>query len=255
MFFSEKLKSFKNLSHCFFSRKNGFSSGAYESLNCGLGSNDSKNLVVKNLQKVSKYFDIVPNDLKIMNQTHSSKVIILDEKNKFSNRFHSDALITKLDKIAIGVLSADCVPILFYDKRNNVIGCVHAGWKGAKSGVIENTVEKFRILNKKNEIFSAVGPCIGKDSYEVGNEFVDLFIKDKKENSNFFNEKNNNKFYFDLRGYVNSILEKCDISEIENINMDTVKDEENFFSFRRSTLKGDKDYGRCISVILINSLN
>tara|TARA_A100001015_G_scaffold286612_1_gene355505 strand:- start:2726 stop:3493 length:768 start_codon:yes stop_codon:yes gene_type:complete len=255
MFFSEKLKSFKNLSHCFFSRRNGSSSGIYKSLNCGLGSKDSKASVVKNLQKVSKYFNIKPNDLKIMNQTHSSKVLVLDEKNKFFNRFESDALITKLHKIAIGVLSADCIPILFYDKKNNVIGCVHAGWKGARSGVIENTVAKFRSLNKKNEIFSAVGPCIGKDSYEVGNEFVDLFIRDKRENSIFFNEKNNNKFYFDLRGYVNSILEKCDISGIENINMDTVKDEENFFSFRRSTLNGDKDYGRCISVILINSLN
>ena len=255
MFFSKKLKLIKNVSHCFFSRKNGFSNGIYKSLNCGLGSKDEKELVLKNLQQVSNFFKIKPNDLKIMSQTHSPKVLLLDEKNKSLNKFQSDALVTGLDNIGIGVLTADCVPILFYDKINNLIGCAHAGWKGAKSGVIENTVNQFKKLNKKNQIIAVVGPCIGKKSYEVGNEFVNLFINEKRENLNFFSKKNYKKFYFDLRGYVNNILRKCDISEIENIDMDTLKDSENFFSFRRSTIRGDIDYGRCISVIVINSLN
>ena len=137
-----------------------------------------------------------------------------------------------------------------------IVGCAHSGWKGALGGIVKNTIKKFNELkSNNNDLIAVVGPCIGKKSYEVGNEFVNLFIKEKRENLNFFSKKNDKKFYFDLRGYVNNILGKCDISEIENIDMNTFEDSENFFSFRRSTIKGDIDYGRCISVIVINSLN
>ena len=123
-----------------------------------------------------------------------------------------------------------------YDKINNLIGCAHAGWKGAKSGVIENTINQLKKLNKKNEIIAVVGPCIGKKSYEVGNDFVNLFERKKRKFKNFFSKKNDKKFYFDLRSIVNNILRKCDISEIENIDMNTFEDSEKFFSFRRSKL-------------------
>ena len=124
-----------------------------------------------------------------MSQTHSSKVLLLDEKNKPLNRFKSDALITGLDNIGIGVLTADCVPILFYDKINNLIGCAHAGWKGAKSGVIENTVDQLKKLNKKNEIIAVVGPCIGKKSYEVEMSLLIFLLKKKREFKFFFQKE------------------------------------------------------------------
>ena len=186
MFYSEKFKSFKNIKHCFFSKNNGFSKGIYLSLNCGLGSKDDKINVIKNLKFVSNSMSVSSNNLILMNQTHSNKVTVINKKNKNSKQIDSDALITDLHDVAIGVLTADCVPIILYDKTNNVIGCIHAGWKGAISGIIKNTINKFKELNSVNEIFASVGPCIGKESYEVGEEFFQNFIKESNSNRRFF---------------------------------------------------------------------
>ena len=251
MFHSKKLGQFNNIKHCFFSKNNGFSQGIYQSLNCGIGSNDKKENVIKNLSFVSKKMHVEIEDLILMHQTHSNKVVVIDESNHKNKKITADALITKLKGVVLGVLTADCVPIILYDEINNIIGCVHAGWKGAISGVIENTLDKFREMNKKNKINASVGPCIGNESYEVGLEFYDKFLKDSEINEKFFSKKNNEKFLFNLRGYVNNKLLNCGVINIDNINADTFKDTDNFFSHRRSQKLREEDYGRCISIICL----
>jgi len=249
MFYSNKLSQFNNIKHCFFSKNNGFSKGIYQSLNCGFGSNDKKENVKKNLDLVSKKMDIKKEDLILMHQTHSNKVIVIDKKNQKNKKIIADALITKLEGLAIGVLTADCVPIILYDEVNQIIGCVHAGWKGAISGVIENTLNKFKEINNNNKIIAAIGPCIGNENYEVGLEFYDNFLKDSEINKKFFSKKNNKKFIFNLRGYINDKLSNWGVLSVDNIDIDTFKDSDNFFSYRRSKKLGEPDYGRCISTI------
>ena len=191
MFYSKKLKKFKNINHCFFSRKDGFSKGIYKSLNCGQGSKDKKKNINRNLEIVAKRFKIQKKELILMHQTHSNKVLII--KNKKKLKIKSDAMITKVKGLALGVVTADCVPIILYDSHNQIIGCVHAGWKGAFSGIIENTIKKFKKLNPKCKINAAVGPCIGKKSYEVDLDFYRKFISRSKKNITYFIKKKRKK--------------------------------------------------------------
>ncbi|MFL2882909.1 MAG: peptidoglycan editing factor PgeF [Pelagibacteraceae bacterium] len=253
MFYSKKLNEFNNLRHCFFSRKNGFSNDIYKSLNCGLGSNDKKENILKNLDFVSKSMNVKKDNLILMNQTHSKNVILLDERNIKNNRLNSDALITKLNNVAIAVLTADCVPIILYDELNKVIGCIHAGWKGASSGIIENTVKMFEKISVKTKIIAAVGPCIGNKSYEVGLDFYKNFLSSSEKNKVFFKNIPKNRFLFDIRAYVNEKLKNCGINNVDNIEYDTFKDNENFFSYRRSKKLDQPDYGRCISTICLKT--
>ena len=250
MFYSNKLTKFNNIKHCFFSKKNGYSKGVYHSLNCGPGSKDKKENVKKNLDLVSEKFGIKRKNLVLMHQTHSNKVIVINKKNK-NKKIIADALVTKSEGLAISVLTADCVPIILYDEINNVIGCIHAGWKGAISGIIENTLNKFKEMNINNKINAAIGPCIGHESYEVGLEFFNKFLKDSEINKKFFSKKNNEKFLFNLRDYVNNKLSNFGVHNIDNINADTFKDTDNFFSYRRSQKLKEADYGRCISTICL----
>ena len=246
MFYSKIFKKFKNINHCFFSKKGGFSKGIYKSLNCGKGSKDNKKNVFRNLNLVSKKIKINSKNLMLMHQTHSNKVIII--KNKNVKKFNSDAIITKLKNTALGVVTADCVPIILYDIKNEIIGCIHAGWKGASSGIIENTGSKFKKLGRKNKIYACIGPCIGKLSYEVDLDFYKKFITIDKKNITYFSKKNKNKKLFDLRKYVGDKLIKLNV-KVEHINHDTFKDKNNFFSYRRSQKLRENDYGRCISVV------
>tara|TARA_B100000427_G_scaffold314159_1_gene307084 strand:+ start:355 stop:1119 length:765 start_codon:yes stop_codon:yes gene_type:complete len=249
MFYSKKLNQFNNIKHCFFSKNNGYSEGIYKSLNCGPGSKDKRENVIKNLNLVSKKMGIKKEELILMHQTHSNNVIIIDEKNKKNKKLVADALVTKLEGVALGVLTADCAPIILYDEINQIIGCIHAGWKGAHSGIIENTLKKFKEINKNNKITASIGPCIGNKNYEVDLEFYEIFLKDSKINKKFFSRKDSNKFLFNIRGYVNNKLSDLGVLSIDNINADTFKDEDNFFSYRRSKKLGEPDYGRCISTI------
>ena len=246
MFFSKRLKKFKNINHCFFSKKGGFSEGIYRSLNCGKGSRDSKSNIHKNLNLISKKIKI--KKLILMHQTHSNKVIIIKNNNKNYKKFNSDSIITKLTNIALCVVTADCVPIILYDVKNKIIGCIHAGWKGASSGIIENTISKFKKLSSKNKIYACIGPCIGKKSYEVDLNFYKKFIKIAKKNTIYFANKNKSKKLFDLRKYTSDKLTKLDV-KVEHIKRDTFKDKNNFFSYRRSQKLRENDYGRCISVV------
>ena len=253
MFFSKKLKSSNNINHCFFTKNGGVSQGVYSSLNCGLGSGDKKENILKNLDIVAKNIGMNTENLFTMNQTHSNKVVVVDSTNKHIKRVSADALVTNQKNIVLSVLTADCVPLLIYDEVNQIIGSVHAGWKGALGGIIENTFNEILKINRNGKINVAIGPCIGVNNYEVGQDFYERFIQKSIKNKNFFLLSKKDKLLFDLRKYVNSKFEELKVNHVENIDFDTFSENKNFFSFRRSKLAGEKDYGRCISVIsLIN---
>ena len=247
MFYSKKLKKFREIKHCFFTRKGGFSKGFYKSLNCGRGSMDFKNNINRNLRYVSKKMDVKPHNLILMYQTHSNKVLEITKKN-LKKRIVSDAMVTKINKIALGVVTADCVPILIYDSKRRIVGCIHAGWKGAFSGIIKNTIMKIRKLEPNNDIYASVGPCIGEKSYEVDLKFFKKFVNKSRKNKKYFSNKNKNKKLFNLRKFVADKLLELKV-KIDHVNHDTFKETNNFFSFRRTTILKQKDYGRCISVI------
>ena len=189
MFYSKKLKKFREIKHCFFTRKGGFSKGFYKSLNCGRGSMDFKNNINRNLRYVSKKMGVKPYNLILMYQTHSNKVLEITKKN-LKKRIVSDAMVTKINKIALGVVTADCVPILIYDSKRRIVGCIHAGWKGAFSGIIKNTITKIRKLEPNNDIYASVGPCIGEKSYEVDLKFFKKFVNKSRKNKKYFSNKN-----------------------------------------------------------------
>ena len=252
MFFSKKLKKFENLKHCFFSRKNGASKGYYESLNCGLGSRDKKENVLKNLEIVAKKITCSKESLITLNQKHTSQVVHFDIDKSVKNKLTGDAIVSEVKNIGIGILTADCAPIFFYDHKKKIIGCAHAGWRGALNGVIKNTVKQFNELNSNyNDLIAVVGPCIDKKNYEVKIDLFEKFISQDKNNENFFNKISSEKYLFDLRGFINKELSNLNIKNIDNVEMDTFSERELFYSYRRSRLNREPDYGRCISVILM----
>ncbi len=247
MFFSKKLKKFNDIKHCFFSRTGGFSKGLYKSLNCGRGSKDNRKTIQRNLKLVSNKMGIKRKNLILMHQTHSNRVLEIN-KNNLEKKINSDAIITRLKNIALGVVTADCAPILIYDYKNKVVGCIHAGWRGAISGIIKNTVSKIKKINASNKIYASIGPCIGKSSYEVDLSFYKKIVSKSLKNKNYFRSKGKNKKLFNLRKYTADKLTKLGV-KIDHVNYDTFKDKNNFFSYRRSTILKQTDYGRCISII------
>ena len=252
MFFSSKLSKFKNLKHCFFSRKNGVSKGYYESLNCGIGSEDKKENVLKNLELVSKKINCKKESLITLNQKHTNQVIHFKDEISVKNKLSADAIVSEVKNTGIGILTADCAPILFYDPKKKIIGCAHSGWKGALNGIVKNTIKKFNELNSKNEnLIAVVGPCISKKNYEVKKDFFNKFISQNIKNEIFFKEINKETFFFDLRGFINNEMTNLGIKNIENIKMDTFSEKEFFYSYRRACHYNEKDYGRCISVIIM----
>ena len=249
MIYSKKLKTFKLIKHCFFTRKGGFSKGIYKSLNCGKGSRDKKKNILKNLGLVSKIIGVRKENLILMHQTHSNRVTKINNTNK-RKKINADAMITNTRGLALAVVTADCVPILIYDKENGIVGCIHAGWRGAIADIIKKTIIAIKKLNKKNRIYASIGPCIGKKSYEVDTKFFKNFTKKSKKNKIYFSKKNKNKLLFNLRKFVADKLLVLRVS-VDHINRDTFKDKNNFFSYRRSTILKQRDYGRCISVIRV----
>ena len=252
MFFSKKLQKFENLKHCFFSRKNGFSKGLYASLNCGLGSGDKKENVLKNLNLVSKKIGCKDELLITLNQIHSNKVVYFEKESSIKNKLPGDAIVTKIKNVGIGILTADCAPILLYDPQKKIIGCIHSGWRGALNGVIKNTINKFKELDSNiNNLIAVVGPCIRKENYEIKIDFYEKFINQNPKYEIFFKKITGDKYIFDLRGFINNKISDLNIKKIENVKMDTFTAQETFYSHRRSRLNNEKNYGRCISVILM----
>ena len=252
MIFSKKLKKFKDIKHGFFNRKGGKSTGIYKSLNCGIGSSDNKKNVLRNIKIVCKKIGCSRKKLVLLHQVHSNKFSFIDEKYNFNNkRIKADALITNLRNVAIGVLTADCVPILIYDKKLKIIAAIHAGWKGLYKDIIYKIII---FLKKKgsntNNLYAAIGPCIFEKNYEVQKDFKDRFLKKNKKNSIFFKSRKN-KTYFSLNNYVYNQLKEKGIKRIELINKNTFDKKNNFFSARRSIQDNKNDYGRNISIIMI----
>ena len=251
MFYSKKLLKQKEIRHCFFNRKGGKSKGIYKSLNCGKGSLDNKNHVNANLIIASKKLSKVSNKLILLNQIHSNKYFFIKDHKSKKNKLIGDALITNKRKIILGVLTADCVPILIFDKKLKMISALHAGWKGAFKGII-STVIKYFIKNgsETKNLIAAIGPCISQKNYEVQKDFKSKFLKQSENNKIFFTNIRN-KTYFSLNKYVNFQLKSFGVKKIDIINKDTYNPKNNFFSARRSNHKKENDYGRNISLIMI----
>ena len=250
---SKKLSKFKNIKHGFFNKKGGKSNGIYKSLNCGIGSSDKKKNVRNNLKIVCKKINCFSKKLILLNQIHSNKFYFISKNFKFNKKkLKGDALITNVKNIAIGVLTADCVPILIYDKNLKVISIIHAGWKGAYIGIIKKVI-KFLINNGSNarDLIAVIGPSISQKNYEIQKDFKDKFLKKDKQNKIFF-KLIKNKTYFSLNRYIYSQLKKLGINSLEVINKDTFNQKNNFFSARRSIHNKENDYGRNISIIMIN---
>jgi len=249
---SKKLSKFRDIKHGFFNKLGGQSLGIYKSLNCGLGSFDNKTRISKNLLIVEKKIKSNSNKIVLLNQIHSNKFYYIDKKSNPNNkRFEGDALITNKSNTPIGVLTADCAPILMFDKKNRVIAAIHAGWKSAYKGILKKVI-KFMIKKgcSVNDITVVIGPCISIKNYEVKKDFIKKFIKKDIKNKVFF-KKIKNKNYFNLKEYIEYQLKILGIKKIEVINKDTFNIKNNFFSARRSKSNNEYDYGRNISVIMI----
>lgn len=248
---AQTLKESSTIKHGFFGNKGGVSSGVHTSLNCGAGSADDPDNVKVNRDLVMQalgYKD--SSNLYSLYQIHSDKVIYLDKVPE--TRLEADAIVTNKPGIALSVLTADCGPILFADAENKVIAAAHAGHKGAKSGIIENTIKM--MLNygaKLGKIKAVVGPTIAQASYEIGPEFYENFVAQEASNKKFFIvSQKNGHFMFDLPAYILQKLQQSGIKTIEDLQLDTCKREDEFFSYRRNCLNNIKDYGRNIAVIV-----
>ena len=250
---SKKLSKFQQINHGFFDKKGGKSTGIYKSLNCGVGSSDSKKNVLNNLKIVCKKINCSSKNLILLNQIHSSKFYFINKNYKFKKKkLNGDALITNVKKIALGVVVADCVPVLIYDKNLKIISAIHAGWKGVYKEIIKKVVKFFikKGSNTKN-LVAVIGPSISEKSYEVQKDLKGKFLKKDKQ-SKFFFKIRKNKTYFGLNKYVYYHLKKLGIKNLEIIKKNTFDPKNNFFSARRSIQNKENDYGRNISVIMIN---
>ena len=249
---SKKLSKIKYLKHGFFNRIGGKSKNIYKSLNCGSGSKDLSSNVVKNLQIVKKRINKSAKDIFLLHQVHSNKFVFIDKKLKLKKKLKADAIITNQRNLPIGVLTADCVPVLICDNKKNMIAAIHAGWKGAYKGIIKKVIKFMLKKGCKSENMTAViGPCIAVENYEIKQDFIKKFLNKDKKNKIFF-KRIKNKNHFNLNKYVYSQLKKLEVKNIDIINKDTFNTKNNFFSARRSISHNEDDYGRNISIIMIN---
>ncbi len=249
---STKLSKIKDLKHGFFNSIGGYSKDIYKSLNCGPGSNDKKSNIKKNLQKVRKKISTKAKNIFLVSQFHSNKFIYIDEKYKKKKKPKADAIITNQKYLPIGVLTADCAPILIYDEKIKMVAAIHAGWRGAFKGII-NKVIKFMIKKgcEIDNMTAVIGPSISHKNYEVKEDFRKRFIKKDKKNSLFF-KSSKKKLYFDLTKYIHSSLKIINIQHIDIIKIDTFDIKNKFFSARRALKLKHNDYGRNISIIMLN---
>jgi YfiH family protein len=240
------------VAHGFFGRRGGVSTGVYYSLNCGPGSGDSRASVMENRALA---IDALSPDAALVTlyQVHSAQAITVNEPWQIADNPKADAFATNKRGIALGILTADCAPILLADLEAHVIGAAHAGWGGALAGVGESVVAAMERLGAKRErITAAVGPCISRRSYEVGPEFKPRFIASNPANERFFEpSKRAGHWQFDLPAYVAHRLRQSGIGMIETVSACTYLDDANFFSYRRTTHRKEADYGRQLSAIML----
>ena len=250
---SKKLSKFTKINHGFFNKKNGSSKGIYKSLNCGPGSKDKKKDIQKNLETVRKKISKYSKKIYLLNQIHSNKFVYIDKNFKIKKKINADAVITNQENFPIAILTADCVPLLLYDNKKNIIAAIHAGWKGAFKNIIYKVI-KFMLRKgcKKKNITVAIGPCISQKNYNVRDDLKMKFIKKDKKNKVFF-KKRKKLIYFNLPEYVKYQLKSCGITRVDLLKIDTFDKKNNYFSARRSLKLKHDDYGRNISIIMINS--
>jgi len=247
--------SSENIPHGFFTRLGGVSGGIYQSLNCGPGSGDSRENVLENRQRVVRHLAGTEAPLATLFQIHSGKVVITDTGFEVGSLPRADALVTKTPGLVIGVLTADCAPVLLADSKAGVIAAAHAGWRGALAGILENTISTMEEMGAAREnIAAAVGPCIAQVSYEVGRDYYDKFVSADPAYVEFFTPGQGAKHFFDLEGFVEMRLRRAGIEKVNPMSRDTYSGEDEFFSFRRTCHRRESDYGRQISAICLPSL-
>lgn len=237
--------------HGFFTRKGGASTGVYAGLNCGLGSNDRREAVLDNRTRVANAVNLNLDALHSVYQIHSAEVVTLTEAaNQTTAR--ADAMVTATKGIVLGILTADCAPILFSDPDAGVVGAAHSGWKGAIGGVSQATVNAMEALGAKRENITAiVGPAISQRAYEVGPEFFDDFIAQDMDYTRFFAQGKGDRMQFDLPSFCLHQLRIAGVGIAEWTGHCTYSDPDRFFSYRRSCHQSEPDYGRLISVVCL----
>lgn len=252
--------SAENLSHCegvthgFFTRQGGVSEGIYASLNTGRGSGDNQQKIGENRAIVRQILGA--DALCSLYQIHSPKVVEVTLPWVPAEMPQADAMVTTREGLALGILTADCVPVLLADASAGVIGAAHAGWKGARAGVIEATVEAMEKLGAKaSHIVAAIGPCIAQESYQVDTVFRANLVSEDEQSLPFFErDTSSGKHYlFDLKGYAKLRCQRAGVSNIETLPYDTYAEEELFYSYRRSCHHNEKDYGRQVSAIMLKA--
>ena len=257
MITAEALSRDGRVRHGFFTREGGVSEGVYASLNCGFGSGDKPDHVAANRGRAMARLNPDPGpeggDLITLYQTHSAVAVVVEEPWRPGEAPHADAFATRTPGMALGILTADCAPVLFADETAGVIGAAHAGWRGALDGVLEAVVDAMCGLGAEcGRIHAAIGPCIQQASYEVGPEFHDRFISADPSHAVFFETASRaGHFLFDLPGHLGKILKSLGLAAIETAADDTCADEDRFFSYRRAVQRGEKDYGRTLAAIMI----
>jgi hypothetical protein len=234
--------------HGFFTRRGGASSGIFEGLNCGPGSSDLSDAVAINRTRAATAMGLAPDRMVTLRQIHSAVVLTLDTPPE--GRPEADAMVTRVPGLGLGILTADCQPVLFADREAGVIGAAHAGWRGALGGVLEATLDAMEALGARREaIRAAVGPTISQRAYEVGPEFLDSFLAEDPDYARFFAGGTGDRMMFDLPSFGLHRLREAGIGEAEWIGHCTYSDPARFYSFRRATHAGEADYGRLLSVI------
>lgn len=239
--------------HGFFGRRGGVSTGDLASLNCGIGSGDDPALIAENRARVLHALsgDAV---LAGLYQVHGDRCVILDGSSDLSARPEADAMVTATPHIMLGILTADCVPVLFHDAQAGVIGAAHAGWKGALAGVTDSTLAAMEQLGaKRDQLAVAIGPCIGRASYEVDDMFVARFAEADPTNEIFFAAHKPGHAMFDIAAYVAVRLAKAGVKRIAITGQDTYAQGEDYFSYRRSCHAQENSYGRQLSVIMLGT--
>ena len=244
------------LRHGFFTRRGGVSAGIYASLNCGPGSADDSGHVNENRARVIRALGEragAGKELNTLAQVHSARVVSLRQALPRGQHPRADALVTDVPGLVIGVLAADCVPVLFADTAGSVVAAAHAGWKGALGGILAATVAAMGEMGAPAQrIIACVGPCIQQQSYEVGAQFRQQFIDADGGNSAYFRDSPRaGHFMFDLSGYVTQRVEAAGVAGVERLPLDTYAREEEFFSYRRATHREESDYGRQVSAIAL----
>lgn len=237
------------VAHGFFGRRGGLSTGAVAGLNCGTGSDDDPHIVEANRRLAADA--ILPGaPIASVYQIHSPTVEIVTEAVHHDERPRADALVTNRPGLLLGVVTADCAPILLADRDAAIVAAAHAGWRGAIAGVTDQAIAAMISLGARPEKISvAIGPCLGRSSFEVGHEFADLLLADDPDNERFFGEGPSGKPHFDLEAYLAARLAAAGIQRIEVAGLDTYVLEDRFYSYRRATHRDEPTYGRQISLI------